>query len=67
MDNFRPASVQCASSGFAAVRFKAICRLSRPHNGAYYLKVLLKVIGNAFTGVRSGTGGVEVPSPEKHR
>ena len=52
---------------FDHARFLARGLLSTAYNGAYYLRVLLRVIGHAVTGVQSGTGGVEVPSPEKHR
>jgi len=42
--------------------------LSIPANGAYYLSgVRVREIGVALLGVRQARGGVDVPSPEKHR
>jgi len=37
-------------------------------NGAYYLsRARLREIGVVFLGVHQARGGVDVPSPEKHR
>lgn len=42
--------------------------LSIPANGAYYLSgVRVREIGVALLGVRQARGGVDVPSPGKHR
>jgi hypothetical protein len=44
------------------------CTLSIFANGAYYLSgARLREIGVALLGVQQARGGVDVPSPEKHR